>query len=96
MVRNAKNYLSSSKLSSRQRRRVAQFTLKKKFIDWSEGLDYSKSVLGDHFTRVGFYKTFDMTVSDQEHIEGYYDKLVFSFDSPISRDVLMSPIRCLY
>jgi hypothetical protein len=96
MVRNAKNYLSSSKLSSRQRRRVAQFTLKKKFIDWSEGLDYSKSVLGDHFTRVGFYKTFDMTVSDQEHIEGYYDKLVFSFDSPISRDILMSPIRCLY
>lgn len=96
MVRNAKCYLSSSKLSNRQRRRVAQFTLKKKFLDWSEGLDYSKSALGDHSTRLGFYKTFDMTVSDQEHIEGYYDKLVFSFDFPISRDVLMSPIRCLY
>jgi len=95
MVRNAHAYFKKAKLSKRQLRRVAQFTLKRKFIDWAADLDFSKERVCD-VSRVGMFKTFGVTLCNQAMIEQHFDKLVFDFGKFHDRTMLFEPLRCLF
>jgi hypothetical protein len=95
MVRNATNYLKSAKLSKRQFRRVAQFTLKKKFLDWSIGLNYTKSRVNEE-SRVGFFHAFDIVPVSQQLLEDHYNSLVINFDSVRDRELIKMNLNPLF
>jgi hypothetical protein len=94
MIRNAHCYFKSKKLSKRQVRRVAAFTLKRKFIDWSKGLNYSECRV-DEEARVGFFHAFDIVPSNQKLLESHYDSLVINFDYVRDRELIKEKLNLL-
>jgi len=94
LIRNANDYLKSANLTARQLRRVAQFTLKKKFLDWTVGINYQGRTLTSE-ARVGFFRTFGTTPVGQELIEGHYNKLQIDLSRTYDRDVLKNKLSLL-